>query len=84
MQSKGSGFLHGYDQVRNMYSFEDVSHSQHNTPIGIALRVRHDVFSFIITSGLYRERPQDSCNVNKQRVICNMPGENVSIVLAHW
>ena len=82
MQSKGNGFLHGYDQVRNMY-FEDVSHSQHNTSICIAICVGHDVFSFIITSRLYCERPQDSCNVNKQRVIRDMPGENVNIVVAH-
>jgi len=83
MQSKGSGFLHGYDKVRNMYFIEDVSLLQHNTRIGIAFCVRYDIFSFIITSRLYRERPQDSCNVNKQRVIRDMPGENVNTVLAH-
>jgi hypothetical protein len=83
MQSKGSGLLHVYNQIRNMYPIEDVSHSQHNTRIGIAFCVGHDVFSLIITSRLYRERPQDSCNVNKQRVIRDMPGENVNTVLAH-
>jgi hypothetical protein len=66
-----------------MYFIEDVSHSQHNTRIGIAFCVGYDVFSFIITSRLYRERPQDSCNVNKQCVIRDMPGENVNIVIAH-